>query len=150
MSDEIPIFLIISSFSVIGQILFFTECNILNFINGQTSKLALVVYLSYMLSICGHTPTRRVWQRFIENWPHVGTPYTCRLRSLYYLYSNLFFEFVSLVKNAILYFKYNSDKICGIRKNVNLLSTGLVDISTTNFARHSTWHILSFYAQILC
>ena len=32
---------------------------------------------------------------------------------------------------------------------VNLLRTGLVDISTTNFVRHSTWQIIWFYVQIL-
>ena len=32
---------------------------------------------------------------------------------------------------------------------LNLLRMGLVDISTTNFVRHSTWQIIWYYVQIL-
>ena len=43
---------------------------------------------------------------------------------------------------------FSSLKLNFINLLFNLLRTGLVDISTTNFVRHSTWQILWFYVQI--
>ena len=60
---------------------------------------------------------------------------------------NIYFQYQC--ENSYFYYTVTLIRTCSKMKYFNLLRTGLVDISTTNFVRHSTWQIIWFYVQIL-